>query len=203
MAGDWQRVPPLGTHFCGFLITGTLSLSCSVLCGLRVTFISTYCTSFLLTLPCGTESGCLQCQSLLACGLAYSLHGWTCVTFVIKLTLERTSLRVTFSRSTIPHPPSPNQPDGKTPLCAQNTAPHFPVTWILLTPFPLSPPLDWAPGNHPPKHKHHEDTQTSRKVKGVVSLMPYNSACHSGVPFVSILTCLLQIWIFLLLRYSR
>ena len=44
----------------GSLITCTPSLSCSVLCGLRVTFIPSYCLSYLLTLPCGTESGCLQ-----------------------------------------------------------------------------------------------------------------------------------------------
>ena len=65
-------------------------------------------------------------QSLLVCGLAYLLHRWTCITLVIKLTLERTSLRVTFSWSTIPHPPSQNSLKVRL-LCVPRSPPPSPL----------------------------------------------------------------------------
>lgn len=115
--------------------------------------------------------------------------------FCNKTDLERTSLRVTFSQSTVPHPPSLNQPDGDTPLCAQNTAPYFPVTQILLTPFPLCSTRLSSWKASPQTHTSWRYSNT-QKSEGSSVINAIYIACHSGVPSVSILTCLLQIRIF-------
>ena len=139
------------------------------------------------------HSTCPQCQSLPACGLAYSFQQWAGITFVIELILKRASLRVTFAWSAIPQPPSSNQPDSSVGL----EHPRLPLSLGILV---ISSPLvscirlcAWkaSPQTHTKVFSFHlENTQTFRKVKRIVY-------CHMRITLiltiVSSFTYLLQI----------